>query len=173
MPTSTQLKNQIDAALNNSVADDSITPAIEATQIKAVVDYVDQQVLQKVVKVSLTSSQILNIFTTPKELVPAIAGKLLKMKFIHQKYTHLTTPYTGGAVWKIGLGTISNAFSVVSAVIGSADNSQSLQDFSQNLSASGQSYEGLSIVIGATSANPTGGDGTMDIYLTYDEITIS
>jgi hypothetical protein len=41
--TNTELKNQIDTALNNSVADNSITPASVATQIKSVVDYVDQE----------------------------------------------------------------------------------------------------------------------------------
>jgi hypothetical protein len=42
--TNTELKNQIDTALNNSVPDNSITPASVATQIKSVVDYVDQEI---------------------------------------------------------------------------------------------------------------------------------
>lgn len=45
--TSSELKTQIDTALNNSVADNSITPVIEATQIKSVVDYVDERVYLK------------------------------------------------------------------------------------------------------------------------------
>jgi hypothetical protein len=42
--TNTELKNQIDTALNNSVPDNSINPASVATQIKSVVDYVDQEI---------------------------------------------------------------------------------------------------------------------------------
>jgi hypothetical protein len=44
MPTSTELKTAIDTALNSSVPDFSITPEIQATQIKSVVDYVDQEI---------------------------------------------------------------------------------------------------------------------------------
>lgn len=93
MPTSTQLKEQIDLALNNSVADLSIAPAIEATQIKSVVDYADQQDALKenvsnksqsisedtgsenkypsvkaVEDYNLKESQILNLTATPTEL---------------------------------------------------------------------------------------------------------
>ena len=56
--TNTELKNQIDAALNNSVADNSITPVSVATQIKSVVDYVDQEsgALYKTYRALLTQS---------------------------------------------------------------------------------------------------------------------
>jgi len=129
--------------------------------------------IEKVVKISLTSAEILDIFTTPKEVVPAVTGKLLVPRYIHQKYTHVTTPYTGGATWRIGLGTINTAFSSISAVITSADNSQSIQTLSQNTAGSGISYEGLNIIIGGTSANPTGGDGTLELFITYLEIDIT
>jgi len=129
--------------------------------------------IEKVVKISLTSADILDIFTTPIEVVPAVTGKLLVPRFIHQKYTHVTTPYTGGATWRIGLGSVNTAFAVVSAVIGSADNSEAIQVLSQSWSASGSSYENLNIMIGAASANPTGGDGTLELFITYIEIDIT
>lgn len=42
--TNTELKTQIDTALNNSVPNESITPVSVAAQIKSVVDYVDQEI---------------------------------------------------------------------------------------------------------------------------------
>lgn len=60
--TNTELKNQIDTALNNSVADNSITPASVATQIKSVVDYVDQEITNaknyKVYKAIITQNDV-------------------------------------------------------------------------------------------------------------------
>jgi hypothetical protein len=60
--TNTELKNQIDTALNNSVPDNSITPASVATQIKSVVDYVDQEITNaknyKVYKAIITQNDV-------------------------------------------------------------------------------------------------------------------
>jgi hypothetical protein len=59
-----------------------------------------------------------------------------------------------------------------SAVITSADNAQGLNNFSYSQSTSGLTYQNLPIVVGATTANPTGGNGTLDLYLTYLEVTL-
>ena len=170
--TSSQLKTQIDTDITNKTGPNSISKANVGNNLKDIVDYVDQMAITKTIKITLSSSDILSIYTTPKEVVPAVSGKLLIPRFIYQKYTHVTTAYTGGATWRIGLGSINNAFAVISAVIGSADNSQAIQAFSQGWSASGSSYDGLNIIIGAASANPTGGDGTLELYITYLEITL-
>jgi len=176
--TRAQLNTYIDTNVTDKTAVDSLTPTDEGEALKAVADYVDQEILtissvEKVIKVSLTSDDILDIFTTPIEVAPAVAGKLLVPRFIHQKYTHVTTPYTGGATWRIGLGTINTAFAVVTVPMGSADNAQTIQVFSQNFTATGSSYEVLNIIIGGTGANPTGGDGTLELYITYLEIDIT
>jgi len=171
--TRAELNTYIDTNITDKTAVDSLTPEDEGNALKEVADYVDELIIEKVVKISLTSADILDIFTTPIEVTPAVEGKLLVPRYIHQKYTHVTTPYTGGATWRIGLGTINTAFSVISAVIGSADNSQAIQTLTQNFSGSGISYEELNIIIGGTSANPTGGDGTLELFITYLEIDIT
>ena len=175
--TREQLDTFIDTNVTNKTAVNSLTPENEGDSMKKIADYVDEQILsitsaQKTVKITLSSAEILSIFTSPKELVPAVSGKLLVPVFLHQRYIHDSSAYTGGATWRIGLGAINTAFSVVTAVIGSADDSQAIQSFTQNFSTSGTSYDGLNIIIGATSADPTGGDGTLELYLTYLEITI-
>ncbi len=175
--TRAQLNTYIDTNITNKTVDNSLTPTNEGNALKEVANYIDQEILsvapvQKMVKITLSSAEILSIFTSPKELVPAVSGKLLVPVFLHQRYIHDSSAYTGGATWRIGLGAINTAFSVVTAVIGSADNSQAIQSFTQNFSTSGTSYDGLNIIIGATSADPTGGDGILELYLTYLEITI-
>lgn len=171
--TRAELNTDIDTNITNVVTEDGITPAILGAELKVIADYVDQFVVEKTIKITLSSAEILALFTTPKELVPAVSGKLLIPRFLHQKYTHVTTPYTGGATWRIGLGSINTAFAVVSASIGSADNAQAINAFSQAWSTSGTSYEELNIIIGATGSNPTGGDGTMELFLNYLEIDIT
>lgn len=126
----------------------------------------------KTVKVTLSSSQILDLFTTPIELVPAVSGKLLVPQFFFQKYNHVSSAYTTSGLFRIGLGTPNFGFGAFTPVITSADNAQGLNNISYAQATSGLEYQGKAIVVGATSANPTGGDGNLELYLTYLEITL-
>jgi hypothetical protein len=143
--------------------------------VKAVKTYVDANAgvsVIKNIKVTLSSAQILALNTTPVELVPAVTGKLLVPQFLFQKYNHVSTAYTTSGLFRIGLGSITFGFSAFGAVITSADNAQGLNNFSYSQSTSGLTYQNLPIILGATTANPTGGDGTLDLYLTYLEVTL-
>ena len=126
----------------------------------------------KTVKVTLSSAEILDLFTTPVELVPAVTGKLLVPQFFFQKYNHVSSAYTTSGLFRIGLGTPNFGFGAFTPVITRADNAQGLNNISYAQSTSGLEYQGKAIVIGATSANPVDGDGTLDLYLTYLEITL-
>jgi hypothetical protein len=126
----------------------------------------------KNIKVTLSSAQILALYTTPIELVPAVTGKLLVPQFLFQKYNHVSTAYTTSGLFRIGLGSINLGIAAFGAVITSVDNSQGLNNLSYNQSTSGLTYQNLPIVVGATTANPVGGDGTLDLYLTYLEVTL-
>jgi hypothetical protein len=126
----------------------------------------------KNIKVTLSSAQILSLYTTPVELVPAVTGKLLVPQFLFQKYNHVSTAYTTSGLFRVGLGSINLGIATFAAVITSADNAQGLNNLSYNQSASGLTYQNLPIVVGATTANPTGGNGTLDLYLTYLEVTL-
>jgi hypothetical protein len=128
----------------------------------------------KEVKLTLSSSQILNIFTNPIELVPAQAGKLLIPQFVHQKFIYGTVTYVGGAVLRLRLGTNINSPALnLAQIISSTNNTQSVQSLFYNNIVGGElSLQGLSIVLEGSVSNPTSGNGTMDVYLTYLEITL-
>lgn len=126
----------------------------------------------KTVKVSLSSAEILALFTTTKELVPAVAGKVLIIRQVFQKYTHVSSPYTS-STWRIGYNGITFGFINITPIITSADNSEGFSSNSPSSSASGATFIGLPLVIGSTVADPTGGDGTLDLYVTYYEIDIT
>jgi len=169
--TNTQLKTQIDTDITNKVANNSITPTNIGINTKAVVDYVDQQNFTKQIKVSLTSAELLALDVTPKLLISAVANKLIRLRSVHQRYNHNTTAYTHTGLDRIAYGTIGNWLHTIPLVITSAQDTYGFQDFSINSSTS-TDYTGLSIILTATSAI-TLGDGTLDLYLTYDEISIS
>lgn len=170
--TRVELNTFVDSQVTNKTAPNSLSPTNEGDAIKAVADYVDQQVISKSIKRTLTSAEILALFTTSVEIVPAVTGKLLVPQFLFQKYNHNTTAYTTSGLFRLGLGTISFAPINFTPVVTSADNAQGLTNFTYNQSASGLTYQNLPIVVGATTANPTLGDGTLDLYLTYLEITL-
>jgi hypothetical protein len=172
----TTLKALIDTQITNETVDFAITPAEVGGRMKDAIDYTTEQIagvsVMKNIKVTLSSAQLLALNTTPIQLVPAVTGKLLVPQFLFQKYNHASTPYTTSGLFRIGLGSITFGFAAFGAVITSADNAQGLNNFGYSQGTSGFTYQNLPIIIGATTANPTGGDGTLDLYLTYLEVTI-
>ena len=152
-------------------ANTTVQMQINGVNVATVNDIQGSNILKNI-KVTLTSAQLLNLFTTPIELVPAVTGKLLVPQFLFQKYNHVSTPYTTSGLFRVGLGSINFGIASFGAVITSTDNSQGLNNFSYGQSTSGLTYQNLPIVVGATTANPTGGNGTLDLYLTYLEVTL-
>ena len=172
LPTKENIANK---STNTGLGGNTPSDILYPTQ-KAVKTYVDANIggtsVVKSVKVSLSSSQILNLFTTPIEVVPAVPGKVLILRQIFQKYTHVSTAYTVAGNFRIGLGDPNFAPVSFSASIQSADNSESLNPIAPSSSTSGGTYINLPLVLGCLTSNPTGGDGTLDLYITYFEITI-
>lgn len=141
----------------------------------AVKAYVDANAggvsIVKNIKVSLTSPQILNLFSTPLTIIPAVTGKVLIIANIFQKYTHVSSPYTSNT-WRIGYNSQSFGFVGFGPAITSSDNAESFNPVTPSSATSGLTFVGLPLVLGCQSANPSGGDGTLDLYITYYEITI-
>lgn len=169
--TSSQLKTQIDTDITNKVSSNTITPTNVGVNTKAVVDYVDQQVITKQIKVTLSSSDLLALDVTPKVIIPAVTGKLLRLKSVHQRYNHVTTAYTHSGLDRFAYNVIGNWLYTIPLVITSASNTYAYQDFSINASSS-IDYTSMNIIFTATSAI-TAGDGTLDLVIIYDEITIT
>ncbi len=143
----------------------------------AVKTYVDANAgggvqVTKSVKVSLSSSQILNLFTTPIEVVPAVPGKVLIIRQVFQKYTHVSNAYTIGGNFRIGLGEPDFAFVSFFPMIQNSDNAEAFNAVATSSSTSGQTYINLPLILGCLTSSPTGGDGTLDLHIVYFEITI-
>ena len=143
--------------------------------VKADKDYVDANAggVIKTIKVTLTSSQILNSFTTPIEIIPADASKLYIPRNIFQKLTFGTVAYTYAGNFRLSYNTASNWVAQFVPFITANDNGENITAININgASVTGGTYSGKSLLVTAVTSDPPTGDGTLDLYVTYLEITI-
>jgi hypothetical protein len=177
--TSTALKAQIDTQITNKTGAGSITKTAVGNNIKAVVDYVDQQdaaavSVVKVRKTTISSAQVLNIFSTPVEIVPAVAGKIIVPTNIVIIINFNTTQYSDvGGAWRVRFGSTSTSIATVTSYLGSASyNQQVLQTLFYSAFTTSSSFDNSPILLTTTGNNPIGGNSGISVYVTYTEITL-
>ena len=129
------------------------------------------------VKVSLSSAQLLALNTTPVELIPAPGlNKFIKIISATVVFNPVTTHYSTQTALPIAY--ISSSFITSAAgILGNSNSYSILQNCNIGAGVSSDNianYINNSVVAGNTlvGSNPTGGDGTVDIYLSYYIITL-
>jgi hypothetical protein len=165
-----------EALLNKSI--NVITDGASNTKypsVKAIKDYVDNNLSTvKVLKTTITSAEILNIFSAPKVIVPAIAGKIIIPTHICIVIDFNNTQYSDvGGSWKIRYGSGNTAISTVINYLGSATYDQEVLQtlFYSSFTTSG-SFINSPILLTTTGNNPIGGNSGINVYVTYTEITL-
>ena len=115
--------------------------------------------------ISISSAQILSLNSSPIEIIPAPGvGKVINVVNSTLSLNYGTTPYTSTVVRiRYGGGNdVTNVASIISETSNSIWNGRlTIMEIFQN--------DKIEII---TDANPTGGDSTMDIYITYEIITL-
>lgn len=127
------------------------------------------------IKVSVPSSAILALNATPFELIPAPgAGKTINVLKVFFKYNFNTTPYSGGGGIAVSLGSGFGSIPVSNAIGGVLNNSQtSYAKPTMYTGAFVTSFGYANIGLYLTAGLPqTGGDGSLDVYITYDVVTL-
>lgn len=122
------------------------------------------------VKVSLTSAEILALNTTPKTLIAAGGtGTVIVPISILCNFTYGTTTYATFTSGRFKFFAISGNIAS-NSIIGSVSNIISIQPIVST------SFSTLPIntafIYDISSGNPTTGDGTLDIYITYCLVTL-
>lgn len=168
--TNTQLSIATSAEVNTGTNNTkAISPlALADSQLKVDVDInsaKNEGLLQRV-KVSISSAQLLAINTTPIELVAAPgAGKVISPRNIVFNYTYGTTTYVTTAVAVRFVGEVSNIYSTTV-----------IDDTSSGIGSTTKSnhwvFENTAIEFTHPTTDPTTGDGTLEIYITYEIITL-
>ena len=154
----------------DDMASDSATKVPSQQSVKAYVDGKISVSGWQSVTVAVSSADILSLFTTPKEIIPAPgAGKYIQVLAgyvlldVGTAYSDTTTQLVYGT-GQVVAGTIT---SFLNAAV----------DTIFNFSASGSArvalsqYENSNIEYTALAADPTGGTGTISINIIYRTIT--
>jgi len=165
-----ELKAQIDSQITNETTSNSITPTDVGVNMKELVDYVDQEIV-KTLHVTLTSAEILALNTSPKVLFPAEAGKIFLVNLVYYKYNHLTTPYNTGGNFRLAYGN-GNSFLITFADILTSVEDTFAYSTPFYSSVKQSSYENTNVLLTTATSNPSGGDGTLDLYFSYKEILV-
>jgi hypothetical protein len=122
----------------------------------------------------LTSADILALNTTVFTLIPAQgAGTIVNVLKVWYSYNYNTTAYVGGGFLTVKLGsafgaTISGS---IGGILNSGSNIIGMPSMSVSSSTGTSGFDNTAVVLYNTSAQ-TLGDGTLDVYLTYDVITL-
>lgn len=171
--TRAELNTSIDTVFDDARADNSLTPSLEGTELKKLADYTDQEVKTKIVKTTITTAQVLDLFTTPITILDSTeTGKVKYPTNVYIK-RQAGTSYTLSSSSFSVLNDFSTAMSgnlnpspMSSAGIGYF---QSEINVVQNYSGGDKNnlYK-----LKANTGNPTGGTGDLDVYVTYVEITL-
>lgn len=126
------------------------------------------------IKVSLTSADILALNTTVFTLIPAQgAGTIINVLKVWYSYNYNTTAYAGGGFLTV---KFNNAFGVTisgntGGVLSAGSNIIGMPSMSVPGGTGTIGFDNAPVILYNTAAQ-TLGDGTLDVYLTYDVITL-
>lgn len=118
-----------------------------------------------------TSSELLNMFTTPIQIVPGQTGFIMPLMFTYH-YNHVTTDYTGaGGIVPTYGSNPGSATRSASGGPGSGTITSNTTPFRTSIPLAG-SYAATfgtstGLYLTNTSAAFTGGDGTLDVWVAY------
>jgi len=125
------------------------------------------------VKITLSSAQLLNSFTAPITLIAAPgAGKIINIVECVYQFNYGTATYVNPNACSIHTDTIN--FPQIPFGAGFLTSATSiLGKVAPNSSASSTAFaDNQSVIFETGTADPTTGDGTLDLYLTYSIITL-
>lgn len=169
------LDNYIDTNITNKIQPNSLSQVDEGNALKAVADYAESIVVSKVKKTSITASQILSIFDTPIQIIPAPGiGKMVVPQEIIIVIKFNTTTYSNpGGSWRIMIGNTPIQLTTMTSYIAAATfDRETIQTLFYSALTTNGTFINAPLLLTTTSSNPIGGDSGIDVYVTYNEVTL-
>jgi hypothetical protein len=113
--------------------------------------------------VHISSAEILSLFSSPVELLPAPgAGKVIQVTTLIIKKNFVSTPYSGDIYPSIIFNNTPTLYDAIAGM--SIDFTSSIIN---QTPPNGVVVENEPLLFRTVTSDPTGGDGTIDIYITY------
>jgi hypothetical protein len=177
MATIAELKSDINTDIRSKTAAGSILKGKVADAFDATLDYVAQEVKAKVLKKTITHSELLNMSTVPVVLLPADANKAYVPSAILIKFNNNDGFSDGGTTFNINIKNNSNSTSL--GTFSSQLGGTSFLEQFRTLTSGSPSNIADSLfnrrVEVSTSTNPSGpvdNTTTITFYLVYTEIAL-
>lgn len=125
------------------------------------------------VKVTISSAQILALFTTPITLVAAQgAGTFINVLSVHMRLTYGTATYATNTGSRVSQGSFLPIVTDQTILAGTQTTFLAISP-TQSLAITGTAdWVNVPLKISALVGNPTTGDSTLDVYTTYNVITL-
>jgi len=165
--TNTVLKAQIDSQITNETTPLGITPTKVGGNLKSIVDYVDQEIVVKKIKITLTAAQVQFLATTPIKVIEGVAGKYIFPVEMIAVANNVTTAYstTGGQLSLRHEGSTVNVL-LCNNTLNSLGSGEAYARSADSATRSGFTSVGTNIFVKLVS-DPTGGDSGLVLYITY------
>lgn len=117
-------------------------------------------------KVSISSAEILNMYTAAKELLAAPgSGKANEVISITIRYNYLTAAYATNTTLNVLYSTVVAASHT--GILNQTSSKIKIASSGLNSLLDASAVENQAVSLSVDSGNPTGGSGTLDVYITY------
>ena len=169
------LQDLVTEKINNDKIDTDITLSgnsdLKVASQKAIKAYVSSFSLPITVKVSVLASDIAVFFSAPKILIAAPGAGLfinpLSIGFMMKSGTIIYATQTG-----VLLSLGSSLGTIVSVLDNTASNTKYFSVAAQNYFVNNASNVNAALYMSSPIANPTAGNGAIDVYITYQIVTV-
>ena len=172
MPTRAEVNTDVDLKIRDKTSLDKVDNVDDADNRDLILDYVDQQDVVKIVKTTITSAQILALFDTPITVLDSSETGKVKLPLniwvqrkegdaytlaaasfllVNDSGSNVTGNLNPNPLLGTGIGFFTAAYTIT-----------------QNNTVDKNALYKLK----ASTGNPTGGTGDIDVYVTYIEITL-
>jgi len=174
--TNTALKAQIDSQITNETLPNSVSPTDVGGNLKAVVDYVDQEATQKVLKKTITHPELLDMSTTPIVLLSAVADVAYIPSAILLKFNNNGGFGDGGTTFNVNIKNDTNSTTIGSfaSQLGGTSN---LEQFRTLTSGSPTNIPDsffnrrVELSTATNPSTPVDNTTTITVFLVYTKIT--
>jgi hypothetical protein len=175
--TNTALKAQIDSQITNETTANAITPTKVGTNMKLIVDYIDDEneiILNsfslKQVKISVSQTDISTLHTTGKLLFRNLDESVKVVPIIYYFKRTPGTPYTSGSNIMYVFDEDTNIFQTINKPFLANTGGYLIVNASANFHSN--IIDNNVDLILKSDEEFTGGTEGFDVYLVYNEITL-
>jgi len=168
----TTLKALIDTQITNETVDFAITPNEVGSRMKDTIDYTTEQSIYKVQKTTISSAEILDLFATPITVLDSSTSGIVNIPISIYIKRSAGSAYSFASVFLFLVNEFNTNVATLSASLLTNTSNGFVSALTGTAQTSSSDIKSNFYKLKASTANPTGGTGSIDVYVTYVQITL-